>query len=403
MRRSALALCLVFVCLHVPVFADSSILTTLQQADSLAWLTDWYSALPLYERAEKEALRVGDRRNAMYAKFGRLRGQMQTLPLATLSEQLGTDLHNPIAIGDPRLRLRGLTVKGDVDLDWDVQAAQRDWEQVAQIARELGDKGWQNRATGELAMVAFLKGDTGKATAMIQQALQATAASGDIGGQVRYMGAIANGLWLAGNPQLALAYADRALALAKAHPETGFPFVVYSTRALALVALNQPDEAERFANAAMSEAQAGDRRIKQVELLMVLGQIAHRRNQTDRVIELYSKAAAGARSGHVQRLLADAEANLADAYRTRGDLAQARKHALAAIADTEANGSRFTLPIRVAGLADIYAAEGNVAAADRRYEQATDIVEGIMVTVPSRDAQARLIAACEQPRTVLLG
>jgi hypothetical protein len=48
-------------------------------------------------------------------------------------------------------------------------------------------------------------------------------------------------------------------------------FVVYSTRALAFVALNQPDEPERFANAAMSET-AGDRRIKHVELLMVLGQ-----------------------------------------------------------------------------------------------------------------------------------
>ena len=50
-----------------------------------------------------------------------------------------------------KLRLRGLTVKGDIDLEWDVDAAQHDWQQVQQLARELGDKGWENRATGELA------------------------------------------------------------------------------------------------------------------------------------------------------------------------------------------------------------------------------------------------------------
>src|SRR6266850_676607 len=244
----------------------SPIASQLQEADRRAWLTDWYGALPFYQQAEKEALRIGDRRNAMYAKFGRVRARMQTFPLTELSEQLAADLASPITVADPRLRLRGLTVKGDVDLESDVLAAQRDWQQVAQLARELGDKGWENRATGELALVAFLRGNTGQASALIQQALQAATSSGDIGGQVRYMGAIANGLWLAGNPQLALGYADRALKLAKEHPETGFPFVVYSTRALALVALNQPDEAEQFANAAMSEAQAGDRRIKEIEL-----------------------------------------------------------------------------------------------------------------------------------------
>ena len=171
----------------------SLIASQLQEADRRAWLTDWYGALSFYQQAEKEALRIGDRRNAMYAKFGRVRGQMQTFSLTELSEQLAADLSSPITVADPRLRLRGLTVKGDVDLESDVLAAQRDWQQVAQLARDLGDKGWENRATGELALVAFLRGNTGKASTLIQQALQAATSSGDIGGQVRYMGAIANG------------------------------------------------------------------------------------------------------------------------------------------------------------------------------------------------------------------
>ena len=176
---------------------STDVSSTLQEADRMAWLTDWYGALPLYQRAEKEALRLRDPRSAMYARFGRLRGEMQAIPLPDIAEQIASDLETAVARADARLRLRGLTVKGDIDLEWDVQAAQQDWEQVTQLARELGDKGWEYRATGERALVAFLKGNTGQASALIQQALQAVTAAGDIGGQIRYMGAIANGVLMA--------------------------------------------------------------------------------------------------------------------------------------------------------------------------------------------------------------
>jgi CHAT domain-containing protein len=43
------------------------------------------------------------------------------------------------------------------------------------------------------------------------------------------------------------------------------------------------------------------------------------------------------------------------------------------------------------GLAEIHAAQGRVGEANRVYDQAADIVEGIMVNVPSREAQARLV------------
>jgi hypothetical protein len=37
----------------------------LEEADRLAWLTDWYSALPIYGEVEKRATAAGDRRDAM--------------------------------------------------------------------------------------------------------------------------------------------------------------------------------------------------------------------------------------------------------------------------------------------------------------------------------------------------
>ena len=70
----------------------------------------------------------------------------------------------------------------------------------------------------------------------------------------------------------------------------------------------------------MSEARAGDRRIKETELLMLLARIAEKRNQPDEAIQYLEQAITTATAGGVQRLLADAESILADSYRARGDL-----------------------------------------------------------------------------------
>jgi len=254
--------------------ASGDIAARLAEADRLAWLTNWYAALPIYTEVEEATSQAGSRRDATYAKFGRLRGLIQVLPLPDISEQIAGDLDTPLAKRDRRLRLRGLTVKGDIDLEWDVLAAERDWREVRQITRELNDSGWENRANGELGMVAFLRGNTGEATKLVQQAYQTAEETGDIGGQLRYMGTIAEGLRLAGYASLALGYVDRALRLASEHPETGFPFVAYSSKVRTLLALKQLDEAERFAKTAMMQAKAGDRRIKEIDLSMMLAQIA---------------------------------------------------------------------------------------------------------------------------------
>src|SRR5882672_9003804 len=49
----------------------------LQEADRLAWLTDWASALPVYVEAEARARTSGTPSQLLYAKFGRLRAEMQ--------------------------------------------------------------------------------------------------------------------------------------------------------------------------------------------------------------------------------------------------------------------------------------------------------------------------------------
>ena len=165
---------------------------------------------------------------------------------------------------------------------------------------------------------------------------------------------------------------------------------------LTLIELKQYDDAERFAKAAMTQAQAGDRRIKEIELGLMLSRIADSRKQPEQALAYLERARTAAVTGQVHRLLADAEEGLAEAYRNRGDLDTAARHAAAAVAATTAAGSRFTLPIRIGIQAEISAAQGRVTTADRLYDQAADIVEGIMVNVPSRTAQMRLVGVMSQ-------
>ena len=363
----------------------------IRDADRFAWLTNWGTAGPIYASAEKAAVLSGDRRAAAHARFGRLRAEMQTRQLGALSEELALQLAQPLVANDSRLRLRGLTVKGDVDLEWDVLAALRDWQQVRELARQLGDAAWENRANGELGMIAFLRGNTGEATKAVQQALDTARKLGDVGGELRYLSAIGNGLLLAGYLPVAAGFVDRALALARDNPDTGFPFVATSTKVLILIELKQYDEAERFAQSALAEARVGGRRIKEIELRMMLARVAEARHQPTRAIEHLEAAWAAAEAGQVQRLLADAEASLAHAYRKQGDLVSAAHRASSAVLHTRAAGSRFTLPLRLGELAEIRTAQGRLSTASALYSEASDVVEGIMANVPSRSSQARLV------------
>lgn len=79
--------------------------------------------------------------------------------------------------------------KGDIDLEWNVLAAKRDWQQAKEISNRTREKEWENRANGEFGMIAFFMGNTGEATTLVRGALE-TATKSDrdrtSGGQGRH-------------------------------------------------------------------------------------------------------------------------------------------------------------------------------------------------------------------------
>src|SRR5215469_3154298 len=131
----------------------------LKQALRYGDLYNWSDAAPLFAKAEQIYAQRGDSRNALYSRLGRIRSTMEQLSLPEISEQLGDELdRNPLLRRDKELRLFSLIVRGDIDAELDAAPMRRDWEAALKIAQELGDKKWQNRASGEIGFSMFLEG-----------------------------------------------------------------------------------------------------------------------------------------------------------------------------------------------------------------------------------------------------
>src|SRR5207245_9986383 len=91
----------------------------LARAEQLADLYNWYDAEPLYAEAESGFNLAGDKRNVLFARVSRLRGEMQIRGLTQLVDDIDSILETDVAKGDKALQLRCLIVRGDVDLEID--------------------------------------------------------------------------------------------------------------------------------------------------------------------------------------------------------------------------------------------------------------------------------------------
>ena len=226
----------------------------LAEADRLAWLHNRVRARPLFERAERLFIQAGDARNALYCKVSRMRADVLSMSFIEVAGDLAKELENPIVQNDPELKLRLLVVKGNIDLEINPHESRRDWEEMLRIAEKLGKHQWAARAGGELAILAFLEGDTTKARGMMTIAVGWAMFHGDVAAQIRYFTIIGQGFVEMGRGEEGLQYLDRALKVAAEHFEVLFPMLAHTGRATALVRLNREAEAEAALNQILERA-----------------------------------------------------------------------------------------------------------------------------------------------------
>lgn len=374
-----------------PPFTDPR--EAIEKAEHLVDIYNWYDAHPYYVEAERMFLAQGDERNALFARASRLRGEMQILPFPDLIDDIDNILATDIAKNDPALRLRCLIIRGDVNLEIDAPAAKDDWEIALATAKQIGDRKWESRAIGELGMIAFLLGDTSTARLQVGQALTTAMTSGDVGAQIRYYAAIATGLQLSQEYEQAIRYFDLALNTAAKHPEAGFQYISYWGKAKSLLALKRFQEAEQLIRESLQHAEADDRRVKKVQMLLAASDLARTLGKPDDALAYLREALPIAETGGFRRLLAEVYFDLAAIVQQAGKIAKAGEYASRAVTLSEEVGDRFLLPSQLLVLANLKRAEGRPDEALQILERATDVVEGLLVNVPTPEHATTLIRA----------
>ena len=353
----------------------------LAAADHFYWLNNGTAAGPLYARAEKLFSERGDARNELHAKVGRLRSEAETMSFVELSRFLNEQLQNPIVKNDKKLRLWCLIAKGYTDIEIDYRAAKRDWLEAQDIAKSLGEDQWVTRASGELGLVGFLEGNPGRAARLLGSALLSTMATGDTGGQIRFLELIGRGFEEVNRHAEALRFFERAIKLAGAEKDSGLPFIAYEGKAQALVALGRAEEAKTVLEDALVKARSQQKRGHEAQLLILLAQVASETGDKKQAIAYLEDSGQFATRVQFFRMEADAMFELAKLYRDIGDLATADARATQGLAASQRVGDRYYVPRNLTTLADLKARRGRIAEANALYEQAEDVIEGMLISV----------------------
>jgi CHAT domain-containing protein/tetratricopeptide (TPR) repeat protein len=337
-----------------------------------------------------------EKRNQLHAHIGRLRSEAETMSFVDLSRYLGEELQTPLLKEDKELRLWCLIAKGYTDIEIDYRATKRDWLEARDLAKSLGQSQWVARANGELGLVAFLEGNPGHAARLLGGALLSSMASGDVGGQIRFLELLGRGFEEVNRHAEAMRFFDRAIKLADREKDSGLPFMAYEGKAQTLVALGRPNDARTVLEGALAKARAQQKRGHEAALLILLGTVAESTGDRTRAIQYLEQAGEFATRVQFYRMEADAMFELAKLYRDTGDLVTADARATQGLAASQRVGDRYYLPRNLTTLADLKARRGRTAEANTLYEQAEDVIEGLLISVDDPYWNSSVAAAMSQ-------
>lgn len=336
---------------------------------------------------------MGDRRQALYAKFGRLRRDVETGSYDDYLKEITADLASPEVAADPALRLRGLAVRASIHMNLSTNEAQQDWQEIARIAGEIGEARWSNRAAGQLGILAGMQGDYNTALNALLSAIRKAIEQKDTGAEIYFKTFFGNGLVANNRADQALTLFDSALEAGRKSPDAGFQILPLIGKIRALQALKRDAEVQKLIAEALPFVRDQQILGAQAELLVQSGlswistkNYASAETALREAVEVAEKAA-------LQRMVAMAQSGLVDLYRAKGDIAAAEKAADAAVEAVYRPEEIYTLPQHLAKKAETKLAAGRVNEAERLYEEATSLIEGMLVNMPSSMAKTSMISA----------
>lgn len=369
------------------------------RAQNLYEQGDRYRASPLFAKAEQQLHLMGDKRDELAAKFGRLHTDADHGKYKSVKAEVERDLATPLVQNDPQLKIQALALLGIVDLNIDTVAAGSDWKQVLDTATAAKDLKWENRARGELGIVAGLNGNIGTAGIALLKAIATAERIGDTGGAVNFMVWLANGMTVNGMADGALKELDKASGLAKQNGYQQIPFQLSIARIRAIAMLPEPARSQRIVEAkvlftsTLRLAEAEQVYGAEIDLLNQEGQLAFESGNAPEAERAFVRAASVAKAAELPGLEAEADLQLVRVYLQMQQPQKAAASIKRGMKDIQGAEEGYDLPLFVAAQADTEAALNHVKTADALYDRATTLLEGLLVNAPSSQVKSSMVSA----------
>ncbi|HEV2416410.1 MAG TPA: CHAT domain-containing protein [Terriglobia bacterium] len=368
----------------------------LAQADYLASLDNWQAARPYFAKAGRLFAERGDQTDALYARISCVEADVEKGSYSEAAQYLKRQLQNPIVQSDLHLKLRCLTVKGIVDLNTNTVDAEHDWSEALQVAKSVHDTTWQSRATGWLGILAFVNGDGTDAGKKVIGALVQCALHHDIGGEDVFLTYMSDGLTQDGMASKGLEAANRALALMKSNPDAPYPYRAYIAKIGALSALGRYNEARRLLANALRHARRDGIVGAEADLSREAGELEERAGNDNRAKQYFEQTAAVATRTNLPRIFADAMFRLTDLYRKEGQLSNAEDCITRGIEAVRQVEAPYELPHYLAVEAELKETQGDYKTADALFSEAADMVDGMLIGVPTPTLESSLVGTMSE-------
>lgn len=363
----------------------------LDRANALSWNNRWAEAKPLYAGAAALYRKQNEPAKALYAEVSEIPADESTnIPgtILRLTEALTTPGGQ-----DPATKLRILTVRGMLEINYDASEAHTTWREVESLALSQGEFRLSTRAGGEQGIAAFLLGDTVTAKSQVLKAWGLSEVEHDPAATVRYASVFGGGLVQLHRYKEAMTPLDKAITIAKDNPEVAYPTIATYAKIDALAGLHQYPQALQLANDSLKRLEGRPYDGHKAQVLLSRGAVEREQGNQPAAIADYEQVISLSQNLGYYRGIVNAGGELALAFEQEQKLPEANAAIDAAIAaNTHIPDELYMIPRNLAIKADIETKMGHAQTGDDLYRKSITLVNRMMQHVPTTNVQRELLA-----------
>jgi CHAT domain-containing protein len=363
----------------------------LDKADTLSWGNRWAEAQPIYAKAS-QLFRLQNRPSkALYAAVSEIPADESVSAPATIL-RLTQDLAKPEA-QDPETKLRILTIRGMLQVNYDAAEARATWQEVFSLAIKLHHYELATRAEGEQGIAAFILGDTDTAKKQVVRAWGLSKVERDPAATVRYASVFGAGLVQLHRYKEALTPLDQAIKIATSTKGLAYPTIAVYAKIEALAGLHQYEPALALANRSLARLQGTTYEAHKSQVYISRGSISRESGNWTAAISDYEQAINISKKIDNYRGVTDAGGLLAQSYEHVGNLPGALNAINDAIeANTKIPDELYLVPRNLAIKAGIVGQLGHVDESDALYRKSIALVEVMIEHAATINIQRYLLA-----------